>query len=176
MSRRTRRGGSRRISPSCANECRPRSPTPLALADDAPRAFRRRCSSAIGVRVLRTARSAGTERHDSAGMRPFTAEVVLVTVTTLSGPAMTAAAPGRTCARRLRGAAAKAPASSQGRLSGLSASGRCHVSTRLDRRPFARRFAAALRDSAQFAAPGLGRGRWRWALSTRRFPERGVRD
>src|SRR5215471_482787 len=104
-----------------------------------------------------------------------TAEVVLVTGTTLSGPAMTAA-PGRTCARRLRGAAAEAPGSSQARLSGLSASGRCHVLTRLDRRPFARRFAAALRDSAPSAAPGLGRGRWRWALSTRRFPERWVRD
>src|SRR5262249_12521137 len=30
-----------------------------ALAADAPRAFRRRCPSAIGARVLRTARSAG---------------------------------------------------------------------------------------------------------------------
>jgi hypothetical protein len=95
---------------------------------------------------------------------------VSVTTTALSGPAAAAA-------RRPRGAAAReAPGFSQGRLSGLSASGRCHVSTRLDRRPFARRFAAALRDSAPSAAPGLGRGRRRWALSTRQSEKQCFRD
>src|SRR5262249_1732608 len=52
------------------------------------------------------------------GNEAVTAAVVLVAVTTR------AAAPGRACARRLRGAAAEAPGPSQGSLSGLSASGR----------------------------------------------------
>jgi hypothetical protein len=75
---------------------------------------RRRCSSRILVR-----------QKQQRGNEAVTAAVVLVAVTTR-------AAPGRACARRLRGAAAEAPGPSQGRLSGLSASGRCHVSTRLD--------------------------------------------
>jgi hypothetical protein len=95
------------------------------------------------VRESRTSSAKGASAR-LRGNEAVTAAVVLVVVTTAtpSGLAMRAAAPGRACARRLRGAAAEAPGPSQGRLSALSASGRCHVSTRLDRRPFARRFAA----------------------------------